>query len=361
MTFKHTFNTLLKLKHVLILLLAIISSSCWALDVPDLFSVQLEAKSDSDTERNALIEKGLTDILRKLCLGECKVETKSLIGANQKALGKYTDGYRYVRAMDKLFISIDFNQLRVKELLYTNQVPYLSEKRPAIVFWVAVDEANNKPKYWLGNRGHCAIKRLEDKGESLSLPFVLPLFDYSDLSLRPDYVGSNEEVELVKKAAERYNTDVVVVGELTEFAGKWKAQAKIYFDNDIVEWSGYSENMLSSFDDVVNYVVDNLISRYSVGDAHIKTVESSGSEVVMLEISGLNSLTQYNKVIEYLRNLPGVSNVQTDGLLDDRGVFILTHKNSKNAVLRSIKLDKFLEQDVDYFNIGDSLKYKVSI
>lgn len=360
MTFKHTFYYLLKLK--LWALLLFFTAAAQAIEVSDLFSVQLRATVDSEQERESLMATGLGAILNKLCLGECKVSTAELIKSNKYRMSDYTLGYKYIRAVNDLFISIDFNKTKIKELLHDNKVPYLNENRPAVVFWLAIDEANDRAKHWAGDNSSKVVRYLESKGESLSLPFVLPLFDYSDLSLQPNDIGSTGESLLVKKAAKRYNTDVVVVGELSEFAGEWKSSIKIYFDSDIVEWSGYSKNMLSAFDNIVEQVVGNLIKKYAVG-SDMPSVDGVVEEgVVILEISGLNSLTQYNRVIEYLRNLPGVANVQTDGLVDDMGVFLLMHNNSKHAVLRSIKLDRFLEQEADAFNTNSAnLKYRVNM
>jgi|SaaInlStandDraft_2_1057019.scaffolds.fasta_scaffold00941_5 uncharacterized protein len=357
MTFKHNFNCLLKLN--IAIFLFCLCKVAFAIEMSDLFSAQFETQADTAKERTKLINHGFDFVLAKLCLGSAEVATNSKLIDERTNLKNYTLGYSYEKVGDKLFLNIQYSDKAIKNLLHRLEIPYLSEKRPAVVFWLAIDEANYKPSYWVGDNGSKMVRYIESRGEELGLPFVLPLFDYADLSLRPEQIELDDEKKLVGKAIDRYHTDIIAVGKLSEFAGKWKSSVNIHMGNEVISVRVINGTMKGAIDNIISSISSNLLNKYAVGKKSLEDEAHDGD--IAIEIAGLNSLPAYNKVVDYLRGLPGVTNVQPEDLVDDKGVFILTHNQSKHALLRSIKLDKLLIEDSNTYYESESNGYRFKV
>ncbi len=230
--------------------------------------------------------------------------------------------YHQRSALEKT-IKVIFNENRVNTLLKSLRQSIWHKNRPLTLVWL---QGVDKDLSLVANME----KVLNQRG----IPSVFPLMDLTDTALVSEQDLMGEATTGLEEAAKRYNPDVILAGRLVETNGIWQTHWRFINKGEKTAWdnSGPELNL------VLTQVADTLTLHLKGGNV-VASAEMTEKPVInhlILTVSGNLDLQQYSKILEYLRRLPGVTEVEVAQIMPDKTLFELVTTQGKAVIIDAI-------------------------
>ena len=252
---------------------------------------------------------------------------------------RYAQQYRYLKYQPKpgddpakkLIFWVRFDEAAVTRLLRGNNIPVWGSTRPATLVWLVVDKRGRREL--IGNNSRNPARDiLVRQAQQRGVPLRLPLLDLKDRSaLRTSDVWGNFE-STIMQASQRYQTEAVLVGRVFQSStGYWNARWSIYSDSRRQDWSMSGTTMQEVLLPGIDTTAEVLSSRYaSTGQTE------AGS--VLVQVKDIKNLSDYNRVLVYLKKLANIHSVQPYYLSNNETIFQLTTPQGRLGVARAVAL-----------------------
>lgn len=218
------------------------SPTLHALEVKDLFEIELIANSDSATDREQAIKQALYGVLSRVLVAD----DISKIPAVQQVLSgaqHYTKQFQYSLIpanahsdSDARLMRVEFDEAQLLEVMRKSEVGIWSEIRPGTLLWLVIEED--------GKRQFYNPEAMPDFESGLSLasklkgvPIIFPMLDLEEqqrISVS-EVLGADSRNLLAVSA--RYDVPAVMVARLAKKGQCWQSDWAFYFDNKIQQWS----------------------------------------------------------------------------------------------------------------------------
>lgn len=237
----------------------------------------------------------------------------------------------------KLWVQLD--PRAVDDLIRQAGMSVWGRVRPSVLVLVAVESgagrellSSDDPRGWAGYIQRIAAER--------AVPMVLPLMDLEDRGrLRASDVWAGFE-DSVRPAAERYQAEGVLLGRAYErLPGFWEARWRLLLEDGRHEWIDQGEGLDAVLLAGINEAADRLAARFG---GFTGTTAPTGVEV---NVSGVRTLGDYARALEYLGSLDQVSRVDVTRVASDRVSFRLDARGGREGVRQVIALGRTLVED----------------
>ena len=337
------------------LVLAIVASPAWAVEVASLYTAQVPLDQEEADPRSRASEMALVDVLRRVSGSDLSTDPAMI-----ELLFPDPSIYvvQYVRGDDDTLL-VSFDGGAIEEVLRAAGQTVWGSDRPLTLVWLAVDWGQGQRQI-IGaddpqrrrdqarsiNRNRLLRQRVLDIAERRGLPVVFPLLDTVDLQniSFSDIWGGFDEALIA--ASERYDADSILVGRIRATSNQ-RNRWSYYFGDEEQTWSGEPELVLG-------LVADQLAEEFAIrGDALQASVE--------LTISGIDSVQAFGAVQNLLSGIAMIESFSIAGVEGDRIRYRVVALGGADRLSRALRFNGLAELDrfdSDSFG-GDPLDRKM--
>ncbi len=312
-----------------------------AVEMASLYTVEVTLDPNDPNAQSNAYRTALTEVLVRVTGSTAAAESEDMAAL-------FPNPTRYVRqfrpgADNMLTVSLDGPA--IERTLRQAGATVWGSDRPLTIVWLAID-------WGLGDREIVGAddpngdRRAVDRNQLLrervqavatrrGLPIVFPLLDVEDLQ-RIGFVdiwGGFDDPLL--EASARYAADSILVGrirpnEMQQPRWTW------YMGEERFGWPGEPE-------EAIDQLADALAARDAIrGD--------EASEIIELTISGIDSVTAYGRVQQYMENLRVADNLSITAAHPDRIVYQVEVQGGLERLDNALSLSSILQKaDAGYF------------
>lgn len=328
-----------------------------AIKVSGLYQATAVVSDESSSKRNAAIKQALKKVLIKLT-GDRNIANSSGVNSLFERPERFVQQFRYQQAAPEN--TQDQGQTSVKELwvqfdeailndaLRNYGIVIWGQERPSILVWLA-HEANDTRRLVGFEERPDFISMLDKTASSRGVSLLFPLLDLEDSSQMSvsDVWGGFKEPIL--NASNRYQTDVILTGRLTQtLPTLWESEWTVFMNDQEINWVTRGELADIVLEEGIDELVDRIAAEY-VNTGSFRT------EVIELTVSEINDLDGYAKTLSYLESIQAVSEVQVKQVSSNEVVFEIISHAGITAFNQTIELGKTLELLSD----SEQLKYRL--
>ena len=351
------------LKNIILFLVVILSTTfsinCIA-STSDLNEVKIPVGNYTSANKEEALKEGLRQVIVKVSANSSVLEEETVKSAFNN-VDKYVSKYLYLKSEGELYLNIEYNLAKIKQLLKSNNLALPIAKRPTIILWVAIDD--DRDIKILGNSSFSDIeKQLLTTSNKFGLPVVLPMLDLSEQLSITAYDLISFDFDKVIASSKNYEADSILIGSVFKFNGEWNYRWKLKHNGVESTWFDSKSNLNAGFDNLLASLRDKILTKPKKQKV-LKVGSLPG--VLKLSISGVDSLDQYTAVEDYLQKkfLSKVNGkIELMELADKVAVFKIDTDADKKAVLNILNQDKFLTEDKDSLDVApDTLGFKIDL
>ena len=333
----------------IILCLCLFSLNALAVNVTDLYRVNVPVEDQSEESRKIGVQLAFQQLLIKISGYPEVLENPTLLDASQNAL-RYMQGFSYQQdGVDgQTYLQTWFSKALLVPLLRRAHAPIWGENRPLLLNWLAVDasDSDSQSATQALDGGRLLVseqasewkKRLESAFNDRGLPVLWPLDDLEDqsaLSLNQLWWLIDDSIV---SASARYQTDAILAGKLNQSAeGIWQYEGVLLQGESRLALSTKGETPLAALTNASSEV-----GRFFADQFAIKSDPMQGRSGLRIVIKNVNDFSDYSKVITYLQSLSGVRLVEVAQVDRDSLQLYLNLEGDWKKVQRIIQLDNKL-------------------
>jgi hypothetical protein len=313
-----------------------------AIEMPALYTVEVELDEDEDDPRAAAYERAIWEVVVRI--------TGKELSENAPILEDlFPDPSRFVlqfRQGADESLSISFDGEAIEKLLQNAGESVWGSDRPLTLVWLAVDWGQGVREI-IGaddpdrtadtsrsiDRDRLLRERVRETATRRGIPVAFPLLDTEDLqnvSFADIWGGFGERL---LEASRRYQANSILVGRVRANAiqrNRWT----FYLGGAQQEWSGEPENAM-------HLLADALAAEFSFsGNAPI--------ENVTLNISGIDSVSAFATVQRYLDNLNLIENCEVHTVSGDEIRYEVSLRGGASRLRRSLEISGILMPVEDF-------------
>jgi uncharacterized protein len=328
------------LKFVVILIgLLFFIGQAYAAEVHALYSVKLPVNSHAEKERLSLLVKAFGKVLTKVS-GNSNITSAEQISSILPKANSYVKEYSYTKQDDKpnapLLLKVTFSSSAVKKLLRESNYPIWSSQRPLSLVWIVADDGTGR-RVILNDSDNEIVKAVKEQASLRGLPIIFPLLDLTDLQ----QVTANDVwapfITVLTRVSQRYNADDVLIIRIDAGDGKeTTAHWTLLLNDEQTTWNIEEKDLSTAIKAGIDEATDRLAKKFVA----VSAVQKGD---VLLEVSNLNDITAYAKVMQYLKKLAAVSNVEALSVSSEAASFHLTLSGDIDGLKKEIGLGSFLE------------------
>ncbi|MEX2524951.1 MAG: DUF2066 domain-containing protein [Gammaproteobacteria bacterium] len=318
-----------------------------------LYEADVDVENQLAEDRMAAVRTAMRAVLTKVTGDRFASQRTSLLPVIENA-EDYLQQYRYTRDTGNntgngetpvtggLTLRVKFDEATLNEALRNLGVPVWGKERPMTLVWVAVQDESGRrlismeqdPEY---------IRILDQRARRRGIALIFPLMDLQDtsgLGVSDIWGGFRQPV---MEASRRYQADAVLVGKVISSPSDiWEAQWTSYIDGTASSWTTEGSLRDMVMDEGVDGQADLLASRFLGSDTSDRTA------TISVEVNDITAAGQYARVLDYLRSLSSVTDVQVEQAEAGRVRFAVTAHGGQFAIRQAIALGRLMEpvQDV---------------
>ena len=318
----------------------------FAARVPGLYEAQVPVLNQEQDNRDAGVKSAMRIVLVKLT-GDRDAASRTALSPLITDAEKYLLQYRYIETPpsqpetadnpETLQLWVRFDESALNAALRDLGIPVWGKERPSVLVWLAVEDGTGRHLVSLEEKPEY-VAILERKAKSRGIVLLFPLLDLEDTSrLRASDIWGGFQRPILD-ASSRYHADTVLVGRLdSPVKDIWEGQWTAYTGDMANSWSAEGDLPDAVLDEGIDGVVDMLASVFT------ESLTLAGTAGVELEIDNITTVAEYARVLDYLRALSSVTDVQVKEAAPGRMVFSLTAHGGEFAVKQAIALGRTLE------------------
>lgn len=260
-------------------------------------------------------------------------------------------------------IKILFNEKQIKQLL--NKLPQraLQGQRPLVLVWLMIDKAG--VPYSIGNDSEPLIATEMSKAlTKRAIPFTLPLLDLTDVNEIGEVEVWNGTLHSLQQTAKRYEPEAILLGRLKnnnteEWKGSWTLLKE---GSENITWETEGKTLEILLGEAAELLALRLAEPGAKTSAANAVLQENRLQNLSVAVSGVLNMEQYAKVLDYLRQLPSVVEVEVAQIMPEKTIFNLKTMADKAALTRSINEGSLLIENPPLLNEepGELLSYKMA-
>jgi len=311
------------------------ASSIAANELQPIYEYELPIQENTAVGDQAqFIRQGITEVLVRAS-GSEKVLQSPIVKEALNTPDKYVKQLSYhQRPNTGRSIKILFNEKLINQLLNKAQQPAIVKQRPLVLVWLMVEKGGTP--YSVGNDSDPIIANEMSKAlTKRAIPFTFPLLDLTDVSEVAELEVWNGTLDSLQKGIKRYEPEAVLLGRLKNNVNQWQSSWTLLRGNENTTWTSEGKNIEILLNEAAETLSLRLVDPNSKSMANI-TTEAATTQYLSIAITGILNMEQYAKVLDYLRQLPSVVEVEVTQIMPEKTVFNLQTTTDKATLIKSI-------------------------
>lgn len=339
-------RSITKLLHVALLSIALViasgalSPAPHAAEVTTLYDVAVPVAGQGAVERSRAIREAFAEVLVKVS-GDRNAPRQPALKAAFSDTMRYVQQYRYHKLvrhdagsgdveLPALELRISFDPRAVNQLLFDTGNPVWGRARPTTLIWLAVQDQTTR--FLVGSdMGQAFQDEIARQAQRRGIPVLFPLMDLEDqAALHFTDVWGNFQ-DSILAASRRYQSEAVLVGRLyLRQGGEWEARWTLYSDAEPRYWSATASEAGAVLAAGIDSTADSLALRFAQRGG------GSANRVTALAVSGVDSLKDFARVLDYLESIDSVTSLQVSRVEADNVVFHLRIRGDESGLRQAI-------------------------
>lgn len=309
--------------------------------VKGLYTTVVEIEAQSDAQLRKAAREGLATVFIRVS-GHRSVLNHSEITQALRNARTYLNQFSYQTHEHEgerhLSVVLEFEEALVSKVLRRAGLPIWSADRPTVLVWLVLDDGDSKQ---LANPEayQDLMQQMRSHAKRRGLALKLPLMDLEDnLALGAEQLWQLSS-PAIAQASQRYQPDSILIGKLSRLtSGRWLGQWQYRFADRKIAFDGAADDLnqfiAAGFDEVANLQADV----YAI--VPVKT----STDGVVIELTNIDSFTDYARAIAYLESLAAVEHANLMSLKGDLLVVRLVAEGQLQQLEKAIALGKKLKQ-----------------
>ena len=316
-------------------------------DISDLYEAEVPVKTQERAERIEVYPAALSQVIIKLSgdrRAPARPELAGVIADATRLVQQFSyrplpqegfpeleeEGYTRI-------LGVRFDGDVLSQTLVRAGVPLWGRTRPEVMLWLAVEDRG--ARYILASGASAELDSyLDAASRRRGLPMLLPLMDLADQRDVSFAEVWGDFSQGILQASRRYDADAVLVGRTHRLSnGRWEARWSLYHAGERQFWQTDGNSQADALSGGVEGAADYLAAVYA-------QVLSASQSTVSLTVMDVDSLESYAWVLNYLRSLDAVAEVQVSEVAGSEVSFALTIRSSPEGLRKAIALNRALAQ-----------------
>ena len=317
--------------------IALVGGNAGARDVTSLYRAEVPVADRSDQALVRSARQALKAVLIKLT-GDRGVTRREGVGAVLDRSRDLIVQYAYEQGPEapELKLAVEFDQAALSKQLAAIDVNVWGKERPDTLVWLIVDEGTERHLIGGDDPGNLGVTVFE-RGDARGIPLILPLMDVEE-SQHLTYAGDWDGLVATTHAlSARYGTASIVTGHLRQLVpGLWEARWQIQVEAEKFAWDTEGDIVELLIDEGVDSLADALARRFA-DPAYL-----GGSDQFEVTVFGVQTASDYARVVKYLRSLDAVSDLFVASAAGDHVGFEITARGGSGGLAQSISFGRVL-------------------
>lgn len=286
---------------VLIIFLLLAFHNLYAVEVKDLYEVEVVAKSEQEQDKVAAIKQAMRRVLMRTLAGPNIFQDK-LVGSVLENAVDYVSEYQFslaetANSKDARLMRVLFNEEKLINTLRPGSKWLWNEVRPRTLLWIVVEE-NDGLSFFDPDLMPEIERVLKKASKQTKIPILLPMQDLTEKRIVSIGDVLSAYSEHLLEVSVRYEVVSTLAGKIVKEDDCWKAEWTLYFDGKIEQW----RSPCSSVDNVTLTGLQGVYERLSTFYAAKQEVKSV--EMLNFKVSGIKLMSEVMAVTHYLEALP---------------------------------------------------------
>lgn len=315
-----------------------------------LYETEVIVDSQDRSERVSAIKSAFYRVLVKVT-GLPKGELQSRLSNRKLDPSRYLQQFRYreispdelneeITSLNAQVLWVAFDSTSLNKFLFEENIALWGKIRPSVLVWLAVEDGHDR--YLLTAKNNFDVSEaLLNAGQARGLEIKFPLLDFEDnrqihfADVWGDFGGT------ILSASERYQAGAVLAGRLYRtpenvLAVRWA----FYHQNEIERWQrqGAPVDRQLVYASGVNGVADRLSQQFA------EVLSDQTDTQVMLDVAAVNSVSDYAKVLDHLREFETVGHARIKRLDGRTARYELKLRGTVEGLKNVITLGEVLEE-----------------
>ena len=316
-----------------------------AVAVAGLYEAEVAVADRSAVSREAAVRDSLSMALVKLT-GRRSVSGDPRFAPVLEQAGRFVRQYRYRQTQAgasspgavSWSLAVRFDEGALNQALRDLGIPVWGRERPSLLVWLVV-ERDGRRFFADAEEPPGLLSALQQQAARRGVSALFPLLDIEDAArLRPTDVWGGFK-DAILAASARYRADIALTASLTSSAsGVWEGDWRSYRQGKPERrWRTETDLPALALEEGVDRVIDELATEFVTIDL------AGGLQDVEITLGGVDTVTQYTRVLRYLESLSPVSGVQVREVRAGQLRLTLSAHGGAPAIMRVIDLGGVLE------------------
>lgn len=324
----------------LILLLGL-SGHVSAVVMENLYTVVIQVTDNTLQARNRELPAAFAQVVQRAASSNDVLKSPQYENAREH-LDRFVSNYFYTDNGDGTYtLTLRFNEQMINNLLSKIGRTALGVQRPQVLLWLVVEQ-NQQTNFITHGPNTQMASNVEALSAQYGLPVILPLLDLTERVFINENDVMSDNLATLTQAAERYNTKTMLLGKMRHDAGTWYCEWRLVDGQVNIAWSTYGNDVNAELDAMFNKLADQLV----IAKKQLKTPPAM-QQGIIVRINGIKSVADYAKILEHLRGLPELRNVEIGSVDGSHATFRIIAEGGIDVVLKALQASNLLMTTTD--------------
>jgi hypothetical protein len=319
-----------------------------AAPVRGLYEAAVPVKNQSAEARGPALQQALETVLVRVTgTRYLSAEALDLLPRATSLVQGY--GYETLGPSRELKLRAQFDARAIEGALRAKGLSVWGDNRPAHIAWIALRDDGQQRVVLDASSAESRAAAVLATAEARGLPLQFPSMDATDRRM----VTFNElwagTVTGVEGASNRYNARMIVIGRVAREDGQWLARWTLLSGGEASEdWVSLGATLEQALAGGIHDLADRQAQRFAV--------QTGNARDLRLRVSGVESLNDYGRALNYLRGLNPVRGAQVEFAEPGALTFRLRVEGDPDTLARAIAAGRVLRLR-DGARVATSLDY----
>ncbi|MDZ7802909.1 DUF2066 domain-containing protein [Thiohalophilus sp.] len=325
-------------------LIWLVATPLSAEEVPGLYEAEVPVESQDREVREVALRVALQQVLVRVT-GRRRVLTMADMEPLLEQAPRYVQQFRYQareangKQEPTELLWVRFDKQAVDRLLRENRLPIWGRTRPATLIWLVVDDRRER-ELLSNDMDTRARQAIEQQARLRGLPLRFPLMDLTDRSvISVSDVWGNFEDNILQASA-RYDAEAVLVGRVAKTtSGGWSGRWNLYQEGRSQNWNAAGQALEEVIVPGINRLADLLAEQFA------RLGQNDQHEQLRVRVSDVNGLADFNRVMNYLKDLALVKEVSIEQIEANNLTLMLSSRHGRLAINQAVSLGHTLKAE----------------
>ncbi len=305
----------------------------------NLYSTVIQVPDNTMATRNQHLPIAFEQVIKKVASSHQVLLASEYLEAREHP-DRFISHYSYLDHENAYALRLRFNEAMINNLLHKIGRATLGKNREQILLWVVQDDPKN-PVFIANGPNDIITKKISSLAANYGVPIMLPLLDLTERLFISEQDILSTNIQPLQLAAQRYSTDSMLLGKIKHEGDLWSCDWHLVVNQQQITWHSVSNNLDAELEAMINNLADKLITIQQ----SMQQKSGDAAQNIVLRIKGVSTVNDYAKVVDHLKRLHTVKQVEIGAVSGTYGTFIIQADGGSKQVLHDLRMSNFLIVD----------------